>query len=177
MAIRQPSRSGCPSPTRRCGDGDLGPRVEPLGSREGTGQLGCWRITGGLHERTIAVHTVLSRSATARQRVSSFTSITTVGWINAHQPLDLVPGRAVHLAASTGSVFLRLQFFCLIRVFKAALAHVLQRTSCHFLSSVPGIAFCPSSGACAGACIGLARCSPSRPWISATLISAAMHRA
>lgn len=46
MAIRQPSRSGCPSPTRRCGDGDLGPRVEPLGSREGTRQLGKGRKAG-----------------------------------------------------------------------------------------------------------------------------------
>lgn len=85
---------------------------------------------------------MLSRSATARQRVSSFTSITptAVGWINAHQPLDLVPG---HLAASTKLGISPIAILLPAPILRGCSGAHLAAQALSFLSSVPGIAFLP----------------------------------
>lgn len=86
---------------------------------------------------------MLSRSATARQPVSSFTSITTttVGWINAHQPLDLVPG---HLAASTRLGISPIAILLPDPILRGCSgAHLAAQVLSFFLNSVPGIAFLP----------------------------------
>lgn len=113
----------------------------------------------------------------------TFISITNVCWINTHQPLDLVPGCAVHLTATTRLGISPNSILLPDPILRRCSGAYLAAQVSSFFFKISRIAFAPLQGVCASACIGLARrlveghTRRSRPSTSATLISAAMHRA